>query len=104
MGKAWPISAAGRAGLERNFLVVLDLRRAAAAAAGRGAAAARLRLAVAAAAVVPAAATASFIAAAIEHLHRVGHDLRPVLLLARLLVVPAVCADRALDVNELALL
>src|SRR6185295_16470799 len=58
--------------------------------------------------VVPAAVAAlraaAFVAAAVEHLHGVGDDLGAVLLHARFLVVPAIGADRALDVDELPLL
>src|SRR5688572_20194941 len=90
--KAMPTSAAGRAGLERYvfFVVVAHVRT------GRGLGTARCGLVVASA--VAARGAAAFVAFAIEHLHRVGDDLGAVLLLARLLVVPAVGADGAFDI------
>src|SRR5205085_9293522 len=80
--------------LKRNLLVILHFRR------GRRGGGRLARRGVSAAAV----RAALFIAAPIEHLHRAGDDFRAVLLLPRLLVVPAVGADRAVDVNELRLL
>src|SRR5438270_8582199 len=80
--------------LERHCLVLVDDVRA-----GRGAAA----LAGAGVSAAAGAAAAAFVAAAVEHLHVARDDLGAVLLLARLLVVPAIGADGAFDVDQLPL-
>src|SRR5438445_8378185 len=76
--------------LERNFVVFFDLGR-------------RRRAALARAGVASAARTAVLITFAIEHLHLIRDDFGAVALLSRLFVVPAIGADRALDVDELPL-
>src|ERR1051325_6811132 len=84
-------AAAARPILERHILIVFHHL-------GRRRLAARARRRVSAA-----SAAAALIPAAGEQLHRAGHDLGAVLFLSRFLVVPAVGADRAFDVDELSL-